>query len=897
MRRAPRLWWHAALLALASHSAAAPGAGRTVLLAGGRRGASRRGSLDAPRERRGRQQHAPAAAGTQPAPGEAPGGSAGGALRRRAVLAELARRSASAPQRGAPPPAASPPPAPVATPGQSQRPPPAAAVVQPQRRRRADVAMFSSVQWARAPRSCLWEASQQQNTTVVIRPLPSLDACRAECLMTPGCPGVQWFTQELNCVVFDSSCDLLRTGGAADEEEEDAEEAPGRSQERWEAQQQPVWWQELFKATEVWCLVNVTETQSFSLSLPTATSSGQVTQSASGALTVTATLPSASRTATLPASVSSSMRFPDWVNWLPVPLAEALLVAAAAAGCGFGAWRLLGRRRRGKDYRQLAHGPPSPAAAAESELGPSAAGSAGARAPPSGAPLPPLASPLAPASIPPPPDGGGAGGSPREWQRGRLLGRGSYGKVYLGVLGDGSLMAVKVVPLPEGTGERQLLSAMREVEALVDLAHPRVVRCYGCNYDPRESELHLFMEYMQGGSLGRLVRALGKPLEESAAASYAEQVVDGVAHLHSCGVVHRDLKGDNILLTGEGRAKIGDFGACRSLAASCGRSAPCGVVGTPCWMPPEALRLSTAGGGQSCAGDVWACGIIACELLDEGRVPWPEFDSPIQACYIISRWQGDLPPRVPADAASGLPLSDECLGFLRACLAPLPETRWGAAALRQHPWLQRRWARRCSSSLPSTESPLCATTGGAARPGGAVSVRRGEDLCQLYRHRYPSDSSGGSGGSGGSGHCASSDSGSAPSPPATASLPPHPAPDPAACGVAGGQPELCHPQEPCQVSSSSSGGPGHGSPPSPPSTDSGGSPGGAPVPSPSAPAAGLVPLQGGPSIALQPLLGAPHGEGVAPFRRHGAALHSLQSASMESPTDVPGSGSWLSGTL
>lgn len=485
---------------------------------------------------------------------------------------------------------------------------------------------------------------------------------------------------------FDRSCDL----------KPESTDTTGRITKRW---QKPDWFDELMGQNEVWVFNVVTETLSTSMSYSYSYSVSLPTQSASSSD------PSMTKTNLPPSRVGAlGQKVPSWVDWLPVPVAEIILVVTLVVCIGVTIMRCVHKRQRIAEYTRcdIPEGQHSgymivtltPEIAEENIL----LSSSDAAQKPSES----------------------WGDPPRRWQRGKLLGRGSYGKVYLGVLGDGSLMAVKVLPLPEDTGEVELRATMREVETLCELAHPRVVRCYGCHYDPTESELHVFMEYMHSGSLGKLVRALGKKLEETAAASYVEQIVDGIAHLHSRGMVHRDLKGDNILLTGEGRAKIADFGACRSLRQSRGMSGPHGVVGTPSWMAPEALR---SGARQSYPVDIWALGIIVCELLDEGKVPWPRFDHPMQACYMIARWKGELPPGTPRVAASGQPLSDDCIDFMKRALDPNPDRRWRAEELAKHPWLLRR-----AGTNPQPLDQL-------GENGGAVAVRHGGELCEVYsRH-------------------------------------------------------------------------------------------------------------------------------------------------------------------
>ncbi|KAJ9436570.1 Mitogen-activated protein kinase kinase kinase A [Diplonema papillatum] len=183
------------------------------------------------------------------------------------------------------------------------------------------------------------------------------------------------------------------------------------------------------------------------------------------------------------------------------------------------------------------------------------------------------------------------------------------------------------------------------------------------------------MEYMPGGSLGALVRKLGVNLKESTAVLYMRQILNGVAFMHSRGVLHRDIKGDNILLAADGTVKLGDLGACGSLQARMSLGAN---VGTPLWMAPEVISRAQS---FSTASDVWALGIVAVEVLNQGRPPWPAYETSYQALYAISKWARPLPPDVPGH------LGESCLSFLRHCHDPVPASRLSASELLRHAWL------------------------------------------------------------------------------------------------------------------------------------------------------------------------------------------------------------------
>jgi serine/threonine protein kinase len=144
--------------------------------------------------------------------------------------------------------------------------------------------------------------------------------------------------------------------------------------------------------------------------------------------------------------------------------------------------------------------------------------------------------------------------------------------------------------------------------------------------------------YCENGSLHSLLKNFGK-FPEGAVAFFMSQVLDGLVYLHDQGVIHRDIKGANILTTKEGHVKLADFGVATK-AAGLDESS---VVGTPYWMAPEVIELSGAG----IASDIWSVGCTVIELI-EGRPPYHKLQ-PMQALFRIVN---DEHPPLPASASS-----------------------------------------------------------------------------------------------------------------------------------------------------------------------------------------------------------------------------------------------------
>ncbi|CAD2222070.1 protein kinase [Angomonas deanei] len=170
-------------------------------------------------------------------------------------------------------------------------------------------------------------------------------------------------------------------------------------------------------------------------------------------------------------------------------------------------------------------------------------------------------------------------------------------------------------------------TAQEELDILCAATHKNIIRYLGSIYypDPRR-ELHIFTEYVECGTIRGMVDRFGC-LPLLAIQKYLQQILRGLSHLHSLNIVHRDIKGENILVTKNGKVKLTDFGCSGVIidinAESVGKpkegeapsttSAPsAGPVGSPVWMSPEIIHGSPPGK----PADVWALGCVGIEMLD-----------------------------------------------------------------------------------------------------------------------------------------------------------------------------------------------------------------------------------------------------------------------------------------
>jgi len=166
-----------------------------------------------------------------------------------------------------------------------------------------------------------------------------------------------------------------------------------------------------------------------------------------------------------------------------------------------------------------------------------------------------------------------------------------------------------VPPSQFGEAGTDVLDEMyHEVRVLSQMTHPNIIRYLHASRD--EGELKIYMEYAEGGTLAQAVTARGARLFESAQVQrWTRQLAAALQHVHAQGVLHRDVKAANVLLTRNGVIKLGDFGSSRALSTHTHFAQT--MVGTPYYLAPEVLR----GEPYSFAADVWGAGVVLFELL------------------------------------------------------------------------------------------------------------------------------------------------------------------------------------------------------------------------------------------------------------------------------------------
>ncbi|KAG7293742.1 hypothetical protein NEMBOFW57_003799 [Staphylotrichum longicolle] len=229
------------------------------------------------------------------------------------------------------------------------------------------------------------------------------------------------------------------------------------------------------------------------------------------------------------------------------------------------------------------------------------------------------------------------------WFKGQLIGKGTFGRVYLGMNATtGEFLAVKEVDVnpkaAQGDKKKmlELVAALdREIDTMQHLDHVNIVQYLGC--ERKEMSISIFLEYISGGSIGSCLRKHGR-FEEPVVASLTRQTLSGLAYLHREGILHRDLKADNILLDLDGTCKISDFGISKKTDNIYGNDKSNSMQGSVFWMAPEVVRAEFE--GYSAKVDIWSMGCVVLEMFG-GRRPWAK-DEAVGAMYKIAN--GESPP-------------------------------------------------------------------------------------------------------------------------------------------------------------------------------------------------------------------------------------------------------------
>ncbi|XP_027008101.1 mitogen-activated protein kinase kinase kinase kinase 4-like isoform X12 [Tachysurus fulvidraco] len=261
-----------------------------------------------------------------------------------------------------------------------------------------------------------------------------------------------------------------------------------------------------------------------------------------------------------------------------------------------------------------------------------------------------------------------------------VVGNGTYGQVYKGRhVKTGQLAAIKVMDVTEDEEEEIKL----EINMLKKYSHHRNIATYYGAFIKKsppghDDQLWLVMEFCGAGSITDLVKnTKGNWLKEDWIAYISREILRGLAHLHAHHVIHRDIKGQNVLLTENAEVKLVDFGVSAQLDRTVGRRNT--FIGTPYWMAPEVIACDeNPDATYDYRSDLWSCGITAIEMA-EGAPPLCDMH-PMRALFLIPR---NPPPRLKSKK-----WSKKYFNFIESCLVKNYTQRPTTEQLLKHPFIR-----------------------------------------------------------------------------------------------------------------------------------------------------------------------------------------------------------------
>ncbi|XP_067334692.1 TRAF2 and NCK interacting kinase a isoform X9 [Channa argus] len=261
-----------------------------------------------------------------------------------------------------------------------------------------------------------------------------------------------------------------------------------------------------------------------------------------------------------------------------------------------------------------------------------------------------------------------------------LVGNGTYGQVYKGRhVKTGQLAAIKVMDVT-GDEEEEIKA---EINMLKKYSHHRnIATYYGAfvkkNPPGIDDQLWLVMEFCGAGSVTDLIKnTKGNSLKEEWTAYICREILRGLTHLHQHKVIHRDIKGQNVLLTENAEVKLVDFGVSAQLDRTVGRRNT--FIGTPYWMAPEVIACDeNPDATYDFKSDLWSLGITAIEMA-EGAPPLCDMH-PMRALFLI--------PRNPAPRLKSKKWSKKFQSFIESCLVKSHSQRPSTEQLIKHPFIR-----------------------------------------------------------------------------------------------------------------------------------------------------------------------------------------------------------------
>lgn len=286
------------------------------------------------------------------------------------------------------------------------------------------------------------------------------------------------------------------------------------------------------------------------------------------------------------------------------------------------------------------------------------------------------------------------------WVRGKLLGRGANAMVYeaTNTITSGK-MAVRILRMNREDPEEfkaMMENLIEEIRVMSQLEHKNIINYLYMERDA--NAINLFMEYAPGGSIRSILDKRGKAPPEQVAL-WLRDILEGLAYLHSEGIVHLDIKAANVLLGADGSCKLSDFGTAKQMNAAVDKSnssnnnGETNAAGTLHFMAPEVLN----GGTFDWRADIWSLGCMVMEMLTS-KLPFSQvIDGPLAIVGYISALSINDTPKIPAEIQEV-----NAVNFIQTCLAVDPMRRPNARTLQNHPFVVQSTAKSTTMRKDTT---------------------------------------------------------------------------------------------------------------------------------------------------------------------------------------------------
>ena len=262
-----------------------------------------------------------------------------------------------------------------------------------------------------------------------------------------------------------------------------------------------------------------------------------------------------------------------------------------------------------------------------------------------------------------------------------LIGNGGFGKVYKAIHNiSKEVYAIKIIDYTKGNNnDKSNISfnykSIQQETSLMRLVNKSeyILKYYGSYYSRETNTIWLILEYCAAGSAVDLMLSMGRTLSEVEVATIMEMVLKGLIYIHKLNLIHRDIKGANIMLSEDGYAKLGDFGIGIQMTDDEYRTSK---KGSPHWMSPQVILNKN----YDTKTDIWSLGITCLELV-EGEPPFADLN-PDEVMLKIS----NNPPKAE-DIIDPKEHTDEFIDFVNLCLEINPKKRPTADILIKHPFI------------------------------------------------------------------------------------------------------------------------------------------------------------------------------------------------------------------